>query len=394
MPDFYIGGKRGNSLNGFYIESTTIAGILEKYIPAVAQGCLPANSFADFFSIKLLIQLYINAVDLESCIFLWEKFMEEGSNALVRGVVSLVSISENSVRNGEHPLTILENLTENQIKPQLAEEYERLKIEITDNRVESLRTLAREFRAQEWHKCEKFSIRKLEKCSSFKEEEIISLRDIFTDLINKKNSSTKDRLKRSVKLPGDLQKSFAKNKFEAGISKDQFIEMISDINPRLQESASLIFDKFDEDKSGLLDFRELTICISIMCKGDFDEKLKICFDAYDEDKSGYIQPNEMEALIENLIKPYKQNNSESLSEENLDVNIIKNSMRIICEKSGGVLCFKDFLLAVKADSALYSCFCNHFTIVGTNGIETIRTTTIKRKKSHSLEYKVCNCLII
>ena len=392
MPDFYIGAKRGNSLNGFYIESTTIAGILERNVPVISQACLPANTFSDFFSLQLLIQLFVNAVDIETCIFLLDKLMEEGSIALIRGVVSLVSISEKHIKNGEHPLNILKTLTEKRIKPQLSLEYDKLKIEITESRVEKLRALAKELRAQEWHKCEKLALRKLEKCSNFNETEIKLLRDVFMDIVSQKEEH---KSRNTVKLPSGLQEHLDKNQFEAGISKTQFIEMIAGINPHLHESASLIFDRFDDDKSGLLDFRELTICISIMCKGDFDEKLKVCFDAYDQDKSGFLQPNEMEALIESLIKPYKQEAGDSPTDAGLNIEEIKQSMRMICERNGDILCFRDFLSAVRADSKLYACFCDHFTIVGTDGIETLKTNTMKKERSDRSGQKMCqNCLIL
>jgi hypothetical protein len=33
LPDFYIGNKHGNSLNGFHVECTTLAGLLEAIFP-------------------------------------------------------------------------------------------------------------------------------------------------------------------------------------------------------------------------------------------------------------------------------------------------------------------------------------------------------------------------
>ena len=129
--------------------------------------------------------------------------------------------------------------------------------------------------------------------------------------------------------------------------------------------------------------------------GDFDEKLKVCFDAYDQDKSGFLQPNEMEALIESLIKPYKQEAGDSPTDAGLNIEEIKQSMRMICERNGDILCFRDFLSAVRADSKLYACFCDHFTIVGTDGIETLKTNTMKKERSDRSGQKMCqNCLIL
>ena len=385
LPDFFIGSRGGNSLNGFYIEATTIAGLLEICVPAMASSCLPPGEFSNFFSLQLLIQLFVNTVDFESCIFLWDRLMEEGSIALIRGVISLVSISHEMVSEGQHPLNILKSLSEKHIKIPLQAEYERVKLEVTNKRVDSLRVQAREYRAKEWQRCERLSIRKLEKCSNFSQEEIIQLRDIFMSLIEQ-NTDEQIQRRYTVNLPKDLKENFDKNNYVSGITKSQFIQVIASVNPVLQTSAELIFDRFDEDKSGTLDFRELTICISIMCKGDFDDKLKICFDAYDADKSGFLQPDEMELLVESLVKPYKIRGDE----DSLNIPEIKNRMRMICEQSGEILCFKDFLAAVKADPELFACFCDHFNTTG--GITQMKTNTSKQRRDSKGSNSCRNCL--
>ena len=390
LPDFYIGSRGGNSLNGFYIEATTVAGLLEACVPGIAGGCMSASEFSNFFSLQLLIQLFVNAVDFESCIFLWGRLMEEGNIALIRGVVSLVSINMPLVTAGEHPLNILKSLNESRVYGQLHTEYERLKKEITSKKVEALRVQAREVRAREWQRCERLSMRKLEKCSNFNQEEIIALRDIFMSLIERQGEGERPRY--SLQLPNGMKEEFDKNHYETGITKTQFIEIVAKINPMLQGSAELIFDRFDDDKSGTLDFRELTICVSIMCKGDFDEKLKICFDAYDADKSGFLQPNEMEALVESLIKPYMQSGGDGSN--SLNLMEIKRRMKMICEKSGDILCFRDFLIAVKSDPELQACFSDHFS-TGVAEIHELRTESIKRKPSRDhIGGSTCkNCVV-
>ena len=66
LPDFYSSNSHGNSLNGFYIETSTISGFLAKCIPDFNEACMPAETFSDFFSLQLLIQVFVNSVDLES----------------------------------------------------------------------------------------------------------------------------------------------------------------------------------------------------------------------------------------------------------------------------------------------------------------------------------------
>ena len=133
------------------------------------------------------------------------------------------------------------------------------------------------------------------------------------------------------------------------------MEIVENFNPKLQNCAELIFDRFDEDKSGLLDFRELMICLSVMCKGDIEEKLKICFDVYDSDKSGFLQSGEMDELIRSITKPYWDIKGCG----GIDIEEIQVKMRMLCEKSGDILCFRDFVLAVKSDPMLHDCFIDY-----------------------------------
>ena len=149
LPDFYIGSKHGNSLNGFYIESTVIAGLLEHILPGMKNNDIPTNEFSDFFSLQHLIQIFVSTVDIETTVFLWDKLCKEGSISLIRGVVALVIISEKAVKNGTHPLHILKILADNRVAPQVQETYERLEKEITDVRVQRLRKLARDLRAKQ-----------------------------------------------------------------------------------------------------------------------------------------------------------------------------------------------------------------------------------------------------
>lgn len=78
LPDFYGGGKRGNSLNGFYIEASVIAALLGHYLPELSTISLSVSEFSDMFSIQLLIQLFVNVLQIPSTIFLWDRLTSEG----------------------------------------------------------------------------------------------------------------------------------------------------------------------------------------------------------------------------------------------------------------------------------------------------------------------------
>lgn len=392
LPDFYSNSNHGNSLNGFYIESSTISGFFNKCVPAFSQACMPAEQFSDFFSLQLLIQLFVNAVDFESCIFLWDKLMQQGNIALIRGVVALASVSKQEISQGQHPLNILKVFTEKRIRGELEREFRDFCDEISQKKVEELRMRAREHRARQWQKCEKLALRKLQKASNLDSEEILKLSQMFQEMIEVDEQKGSNRY--TIKLPqGMNDDSISGQQYESGIHKGQFLEIVRSINPKLVHSAELLFDRFDEDKSGLLDFRELTICLSVMCKGNIEDKLKVCFDAYDADKSGFLQPSEMEELIKSLTKPYK----DSSDSEGLNVQDIQTRMRMLCEKSGDILCFRDFVLAVKSDKVLYDCFLDYFQSSSTPTETLQQTRSLSKRKHreiHSADKNCCACLVI
>lgn len=363
LPDFYIGSKHGNSLNGFYIESTVIASVLENIMPYMKKSQIPTNEFADFFSMQHLIQLFVSTVDIETTIYFWDHLCKEGSIALIRGVVSLVKVHEKDVKIGTHPLHIIKLLNTSKTILKVKETYEKIQKKITKGRVNRIRQLAKDFRAKQWLDCEKLIVHKLEKVSSFTKEEIEKLQKRFNSLLQELSApnSPKGTFKRqtTLKLPKTLQHKMQDHESSqaVGISKTQFLKLLTDVAPGILSKGEEIFNKYDQDASGYLDFRELTIAMSVVSKGTFEEKLRICFDAFDYDHSGYLEGCEISELIEKMLIPYMdalKNNPEAkdLSEKMRKINA---KMVFLCEKSNGKVFFDDFLCGMKADMFLYSC---------------------------------------
>ncbi|XP_049516740.1 frequenin-1-like isoform X2 [Dermacentor silvarum] len=58
-----------------------------------------------------------------------------------------------------------------------------------------------------------------------------------------------------------------------------------------------IFNVFDEDKNGVITFKEFIRAISITTKGNIDEKLNWAFNLYDLDNDGFVTRSEMLDIV-------------------------------------------------------------------------------------------------
>ena len=404
LPDFYIGAKHGNSLNGFYIESTVIAGLLEHLMPSFKSSSITSNEFSEFFSLQHLIQLFVSTVDIETTAFLWDKLCEEGSIALIRGILSLMIISTKAINQGTHPLHILKMLNDNRLVNQVKEEYNRLKKEINETRVTRLRKLARDYRANQWQKCEKMILKKLEDVSHFTKIELETLQKEFNHIMKSRRGSLMNAFpnrRPTVQLPANLQQKMAdyQGSNTVGISKKEFVELITQIAPSVVERGSQLFDHFDEDRSGYLDFRELTIEMSVLSKGYIEDKLRICYNAYDIDRSGYLQSVELQLLIEKILLPYTKEIEKDPESIEIKETIVKihQKMMFLCETSNGKVSFSDFFNGIKADMLLYNCICEY---LGTDKTEVnsivkaLNTGTFTAKVKKHGKTKCNLCLIM
>ena len=85
------------------------------------------------------------------------------------------------------------------------------------------------------------------------------------------------------------------------VTKSKFGEFYKDViqgNP--EKYSDRIFDVFDADKSGFLDFPEFLQCINFVVTDNFDAKLDWTFKLYDVDGNGSIDFEEMEKILSYL----------------------------------------------------------------------------------------------
>ncbi|ORY96258.1 hypothetical protein BCR43DRAFT_269943 [Syncephalastrum racemosum] len=79
----------------------------------------------------------------------------------------------------------------------------------------------------------------------------------------------------------------------SGIDKDTFEQCLGPLGLEKNLITERIFDFFDQDHDGVINFSELVAGLSILCKGNLDEKMEYAFKGYDLDEDGFLSRDEL-----------------------------------------------------------------------------------------------------
>ncbi len=88
------------------------------------------------------------------------------------------------------------------------------------------------------------------------------------------------------------------------LTKEEFQKIYRQFFPFGDPSsfADYVFNVFDADKSGSIDFKEFICALSVTSRGKMEDKLDWAFQLYDIDGDGQISYNEMLQIVEAIYK--------------------------------------------------------------------------------------------
>ncbi len=106
-------------------------------------------------------------------------------------------------------------------------------------------------------------------------------------------------INRSKKLTGPFLIDL-KNKFRQIAGDDQLIDRVEFLNGLAlsnKDISNRLFDIFDKDNSGAIDYNEFMDTIEAMVSGNKRKKIQFAFELHDLDNSGFIDRHELKVLV-------------------------------------------------------------------------------------------------
>ncbi|XP_064650371.1 neuronal calcium sensor 1-like isoform X2 [Lineus longissimus] len=148
-------------------------------------------------------------------------------------------------------------------------------------------------------------------------------------------------------------KGFMKDCPEGTLTEEGFKKIYKNYFPFGNPStfASMVFQIFDENKNGTIEFSEFIMALSVTTRGDVDEKLEWAFRLYDMDNDGYITRQEMLQIV-NAIYEMVGKHTKLPEDENTPEKRVDRIFDIMDKNNDDMLSFEEFREGSKADASI------------------------------------------
>jgi len=295
LPNGFYGqtSASGASLSGCQQEKFVLANLIKETLGLAPELMGKINGLLDMSTPAMLFTLLINCTNFEVSFEAWNKmFLTKSFNEIRKVVIQVFKsfmprIKESGAMNIiEFKLMVIGLFSSEEVK-------EAQSLKISDEQIKDLETkFHAEFEGSAANAGEIYDA--IVELTKFNKIQIISLQQEF-------NKLAMGRLRR----PSMVKPNQSMAPESHGINRDEFKKVITEVMGRNEESKQLldvlnldqIYDAFDINKTGSLDFEELLFVLSMMMQGKFEEKMETAFYVFDEQERGHLSNDEFEQFV-------------------------------------------------------------------------------------------------
>ena len=96
------------------------------------------------------------------------------------------------------------------------------------------------------------------------------------------------------------------NQNKRGLDKEAFEKLFHELRDVPKGVVAAAFKFFDQDNTGIIDFREFCCALSLICLSGTEEKIKFIFELFDQDRDDFLNSSEILTLLKTSIASFRK----------------------------------------------------------------------------------------